>query len=276
LKVNRGPEAKSIKDYYGGAMIPPWVTGVGDTKSQPLAALYRRIGKRQKVAGLAFVVVSILSLVLSVVFESVVLQIDSVVAFAVAAILFLKENRNRVQSRVLNAVVSSLGGTIAELSSVTGSTFTYVSFGKSVSDVAIVGSPETNGDERTGGLFKIVPPGIGLAELFGREAEGIAITEDSLKYLLPSIINENFGLAESVEVTSKDSNIEVLLRKPNLFCSCQNNETRRSGVVGCTVSSFLAVLYCFGTQKAVLLDRCVTDMESGTWRIAISLQAKAV
>jgi hypothetical protein len=242
---------------------------------RPLADLYKRIGERQKAAGLGFVAASVVFLLLSVPLKSVVLEIDSVVSFAVAAILLLKENRSKVQSRVLTAVVSSLGTTIAELSSRAGSSYLYAPLGNTVSDVVVLGKPESSTNAGAGGEFQIVPPGKGLAELFARESEGVSITRESLNNLIPSVINENFGLAEAAEVTSRNGRVEVLLRKPAIFCSCQKDESKSNGVVGCTISSFLAVLYSFGSQGPLSLDRCVTDLEARTWKISMALEVKA-
>jgi len=254
--------------------MPYWATETGGPSTFPLSIIYRRMGSRQKVAGLGFIIASVFFLVLSVAFGSVVLEADSVASFVVAAILFLKESRRRVPSRVLSAIVPSLSSTIAGLSSWAGSKFVYVPFDKGISDIAIVGSFDYKSDVRLGDALKIVPPGMGLAALFVREADGASITMESLRYLLPSLINENFGLAEGVEVFSSDGKIEVVLHKPAVFCSCQRDESRSTGVVGCTVSSFLAVLYSYGSQGPLSLDRCTTDSESGTWRVSMTLQPK--
>jgi hypothetical protein len=147
--------------------------------------------------------------------------------------------------------------------------------GKTISDVVVMGTKDPDPIRGAGSVFVVVPPGMGLAKLFAREAEKVSITRESLDHLLPSVINENFGLAEAIEVTSLSDGVEVLLRKPAIFCSCQKDELRRSGVVGCTISSFLAVLYSFGSQRTLSLDRCKTDSDAGTWRISMTLEAKA-
>jgi hypothetical protein len=236
-----------------------------------MAALYRRIGQRQKVAALGFVAASVLFLGLSLLLSSVVLEIDSVVSFAVAAILFLKEPRGKVQSKVLSAMALSQGSTIAELSSRAGSGFCYTPLGKGISDVAVVNSPD-GVPGRQSDLFSIIPPGMGMATLFARETDGSPITIDSLKYLLPSIIKENFGLAGGVEIKTGDNRVEIVLRNPAVHCNCENDEPRSTAVVGCTVSSFLAVLYTFTSQRALYLDRCSTDAETRMWRISMSFQ----
>jgi hypothetical protein len=238
-----------------------------------LAGLYEKIGTKQKVAGIGFVVASVIFLVLSLALKSVVLEIDSVVSFAVAAILFLKENREKVQSRVLNAVVLSLATTIAGLSSRTRSKFLYSPEGSAVSDVTIVGTPEISAYAGGKDEFRIVPPGRGLAKLFLREAEGTPITTDSLAYLLPMVINEKFGLAEGVEAISTNGKVQVLLRKPAIYCSCKKDE-RKDDVVGCTVSSLLAILYSFASQETLSLERCETDEVAETWRVSMYLKER--
>jgi len=274
MKAYGGTESNSINESYGGAAIPPWATKAGESDRWPLSILYRRIGKKQEIAGVGFVVASIAFLILSVKLGNVVLEVDSVVSFAVAAVLFLKESRSRVQSRVLSAVVQTLGTTIAELSSWAGSGFVYAPRGKEMSDIAVLDSPNTAEVMRLRDDFKIVPPGMGLAVLFARETEGASITLDSLGHLLQWIVRENFGLAEDVEVVSTGNRVEVVLRKPAIFCSCQRDEQRSAGVVGCTVSSFLAVLYTYGSQRSLTLDRCATDTEKGTWKISMNLLVK--
>lgn len=239
-----------------------------------VSTLYRRVGKRQKIAGVGFVVASLAFLVLSVALNSVVLEIDSVVSFVIAAILFLKESRNRVQSRVLDAIFSSLGATISQLSSEAGSGFVYAPRGKRMSDVSVLGIDGGGPNRTSGGGFSLVPPGMGLALLFSRETEGAPVTMASLAHLLPSVMRENFGLAESVGVSSDDSKVEVTLRKPAVLCSCPRDEGRSTGVVGCTIASFLAVLYSYSTQRAVSLNRCQIDAESRDWKISMALSAK--
>ena len=255
---------------YDGSRTPPWPSGLEREDLRSLSTLYRRLGKRQGVAGVCFVIASISFLILSVRYGSVVLEIDSVVSFAVAAILFLKDTKSRVQPRVLSAIVLSLGTTIAKLSSRVGSRFVYVPMGKGVSDIAVVVSPEGLDNPLPRDEFRLVPPGMGLAVLFSRESDGTELTSESLDYLVPSILKENFNLAEAVEVNSAGTRVEVVLHKPTLFCSCQKDETKISGVVGCTVSSFLAVLYSHGNQRSISLNRCVTDAETGEWNISMN------
>ncbi|HEV2225657.1 MAG TPA: hypothetical protein VGR56_02495, partial [Nitrososphaerales archaeon] len=169
------------------------------------------------------------------------------------------------------AVVSSLGTTIARLSSKAGSWYLYTPLGKTVSDVLIMGMPDAEAKEGSAGVFEVVPPGMGLAELFARETQGVALTRESLSQLLPSIIHENFGLAEVAQVVSHNGRVDVLLRKPAISCSCQKDESRSDGVVGCTVSSFLGVLYSSASQRTLSLGRCETDPEDGTWKISMTL-----
>ena len=242
----------------------------GDPDGKVVWGLYARVGMRQTMAGVGFIAASIVFLVLSVEFGSPVLEVDSVVAFVVAAILLLKESRSRVQSRVLSAVVGSLGATIAQLSSKVGSSFTYVPRGKGVSDVAILRSDSGPG-EAPGSGFSVTPPGMGLGVLFAREAEGSPMSVDSLAHLLPSIITENFGLAEAVDVSSDGNLVEVTLKKPAVFCSCPEDESRGTGVVGCTISSFLAVLYSYASRKSVSLNRCQVDKDSDRWKVSMFL-----
>ena len=243
----------------------------GEHEGRAFTNVNRRVGARQKQVGVGFVVLSLGFLALSVEFKSAVLEIDSVASFVVAAILFLKESRNRVQSRVLGAVVGSPGTTIAQLSRAGSGRYIYVPRGESVSDVSVVRMSGAGSDQPPGDEPGVVPPGLGLGKLFAREAEGAQITLASLPYLLPPIMRENFGLAEGVGITSDGGRVEVTLRRPAVLCSCAQDESRSTGVVGCAVSSFLAVLYSFGSQKAVSLDRCQIDSESKDWKISMSI-----
>jgi hypothetical protein len=265
-------EASGPFNFSGRYDTEASLQGTVEGNGGPISALYRRIGKRQKLAGIGFVIASIVFLGLSVPLKNVVLEVDSIVSFTVAAILFLKQSRSRVQSRVLGAIVLSLGTTIAELSARAGSGFFYSPLGKGISDVAVVNSPDTAPGDRSGVPFKVVPPGMGLAKLFARETGDNSITTESLQYLLPSVIRENFGLADATVVSAVDGKVEVLLRNPAVYCNCQNDEPKRTAVIGCTVSSFLAVLYSYASQKSLYLDRCVTDSELKTWRVSMSLQ----
>jgi hypothetical protein len=246
------------------------------SQAESYARLYTRVGRTSRIAGVGFMAVSILFLVLSVYDQFIVYEVDSVVAFLVGVVLLFRDTRARVQAGVLDAMLLSSGQAIAELSS-DADGYTYMSLGESVDDVVVVptGSEPLARPKR--GLRqsqkRITPPGRALATLFLREAGLTHATMDGLAVSLPRIVCENLGLADSLSIRDKGERVEVVLRGPASVCRGRSDGTNPAlrGVVGCTVASFLAVLYSSASKRPVVLEDCVRDEATDTWRIGLNL-----
>lgn len=250
------------------------------SRDKTLSSLYRRIGQRSRISGLAFVALTMGLLILSAYHPNIIIEIDSIVSFLAAVILLVKDPRSRVQTRVLDAIVLSSDQAIAELSAQSGVSYTYLPTGNSVLDVFMVPTPAGNGatpasDPAEEVTVKLTPPGRGLAVLFKREAGLAQITMDALTVSLPSVMRENFGLADSVDIDGNGESIVVTLSNPTATCDCGRNMPRdgSKGYIGCTVASFLAVLFSTATRRQVTLERCVHDSDAETWRISMNLGA---
>ena len=99
--------------------------------------LYRGVGRYSRYAGIGFIVLSVLFLVIAVSDQFIVFEIDSIVAFLAAIVLLFKDPRARVQARVFDAVMGSTDEAIGELSA-SDAGFTYVPTGEGVEMVVII------------------------------------------------------------------------------------------------------------------------------------------
>jgi hypothetical protein len=99
--------------------------------------LYGRVGRYSRYAGIGFIVLSVLFLVIAVSDQFIVFEIDSIIAFLAALVLLFKDPRARVQARVFDAVMGSTDEAIGELSA-SDAGFTYVPAGNGVEMVVIV------------------------------------------------------------------------------------------------------------------------------------------
>ena len=216
-----------------------------------------------------FLVISVGLLLLSYLSPNVVFQVDSVASFLVAMILLLRDPRSRVQTRVLDAFMMSTDRAIAQLSAQSGSSFAYLPEGKTVTDVAVVGTggEATRHAEAPSNPSRFVPPGRALAELFVRESGGRELSVENLKNFAEPILTDNFGLADSVSVDVTPKRAVVSLVRPSTRCGTAGADSK--GVVGCSVASFLAVLFAKASGHPVILDECEYDQGAETWKITM-------
>jgi hypothetical protein len=245
--------------------------------------LYGRVGRYSRYAGIGFIVLSVLFLVIAVSDQFIVFEIDSIVAFLAAVVLLFKDPRARVQARVFDAVLGSTDEAIGELSA-SDAGFTYVPTGHGVESVIIIpesvkGAALPTGSPRSSPSAEaITPPGRGLAKLYVREIGATQLTMDVLRASLPEAMRENFGLARSVDIVSTDERVDVTLQGASTTCTCgvgQKGPTSE-GSVGCAVASFLAVLVSAATDRPVLLERCVREASTGSWTIPMRFGPNAL
>ena len=239
------------------------------------ASLNRRVGLKSKVAGVGFAVLTAVLLVLSQVTQSIVFEIDSLVAFLAALVLLLSEPRRRVHASLVDAILSSNEMSIADFAAKESDTYEYVPRTKGVSGVILTPASHAGLHLAAGnGVLRVTPPGRALAELFMREAGVSSPTFESLQASLPQVISENFGLANSARLTREGDLVRVVLGRPSFECPCSNGGLAgRSGVVGCTVGSFIAVLVCAAEGRSLELQSCQRDSNSDTLEIAMRLES---
>jgi len=222
------------------------------------------------------VAVSVLFLILSVYDQFVVYEVDSVVAFIIAVVLLFRDPRTRVQAGVLDAMQLSSSRAIAELAS-DADGYVYVPLGEDVEDVVVVPTNSSPFSLLQGGLRpsqkRITPPGRALATLFLRESGMTHPMMGGLAVSLPRIVCEDLGLADSLSIREKGDRVEVILHGPASVCRRNSDGTDPAsrGVVGCTVASFLAVLYSNASMRPVMLEDCVHDEAADTWSIGLNL-----
>jgi hypothetical protein len=198
-----------------------------------------------------------------------------------AALLLFRDPRARVQARVLDAMSLSSEQTIEELSAPLATGFTYLQKGNGVEDVVVVPTASTyyglpNYRPAWIPSVEITPPGRRLAQLYKREAGLADVTMETIRSSLPEVMRENFGLARSVEIESNDASggVKVLLHGASTTCGCGNGDqtqTHEKGCIGCTMSSFLAVLVSTATKRPVSLHRCIHDISIDEWAVSMTL-----
>jgi len=238
--------------------------------------LYGRVGRYSRYAGIGFIVLSVLFLLIAVSDQFIVFEIDSIVTFLAALVLLFKDPRARVQARVFDAVMVSTDEAIGELSA-SDAGFTYVPAGNGVEMVVIV--PENQGGaalpngapSKAPTMEAITPPGRGLAKLYMREMGVTHLTMDVLRASLPEAMRENFGLARSVDIISTDDRVDVTLHGASTSCTCGLGQAKSptKGSVGCAVASFLGVVVSAAPNRPILLEPCVHEASTGAWTIPI-------
>lgn len=241
---------------------------------------YSRIGRYSRYAGLGFIALSVVLLVLSAYDQFIVFEIDSVAAFLVAVFLLFRDPRARVQTGVFEAILGSTDKAIEELSTLTTVSFTYVPTGPGVDGVVVVAEgPKKRLRANSTRVSapptrELTPPGRGLANLFVREAGIGELTMDKLGASLPNAMRERFSLASSTEVVSDGDNVSITLRGATATCTCATSGSEQSpsnSSIGCPVASFAAVLVCAATKRPVTLKPCTLDTGTGAWKISMSL-----
>ncbi|MCW4044528.1 MAG: hypothetical protein NWE94_03310 [Candidatus Bathyarchaeota archaeon] len=115
----------------------------------------------------------------------------------------------------------------------------------------------------TSGVF-LTPPGLALSKLFEQEL-GVSFTKTNLKYLqekMPSLLVENMGLAENVDIQTQSDTITVEIANSLFSSVCQ--ETRKlpltHNAVGCLLPSAIACAFAKATGKPIVID----DERQGT------------
>jgi hypothetical protein len=238
--------------------------------------LYSRVGRSSRIAGVGFITLSILLLILSVYDQFIVFEVDSVVAFLAGVLLLFRDPRARVRTGVLDAMLLSSSQAMAELTS-RAHGYVYMPLGESVEDVVVVPTSSPYLGTSAGDLHasetKITPPGRALATLFLRESGLTRLTMDGLAVSLPRVVPENLGLAHSLSTDIKGDGVKVVLRGSASTCrqGSDRADSALHGVVGCTVASFFAVLYCSASRRQVVLEDCARDEATDTWSIGLNL-----
>jgi len=237
--------------------------------------LFRSVGRRSRYAGLAFIALSIVFLVLSVSDQFVVFEVDSIVAFLAAIFLLFKDPAAKVQTRVLDAILTSSDRAITELATSSNVGYTYVPTGDRVEDVVVMPSNSVPAQPPDGWTpsahsLTITPPGRGLAALYKREAGLTLVTMDALRASLSETMRESFGLAHAVDIDSRDDGVTVTMHGASATCTCDDHRTAAGGSIGCTLASFFAVLVTTAEKRPVSLGSCVHKIDLDSWTVPMS------
>lgn len=248
--------------------------------------IHRKVGQKSRTAGIALAIFSLAFLGLSLYFsENIVFQIDSIVCLLAAIALFLRGERNSIQVRIVNRMLESSNQVLDELSSLSfgrSTTFTYNSVGDKIGDVVVVAGTEirhaaelettTTGEStlspRQSNVLErsLVPPGRSLAELYQRELN-MTISTELLVQSLQTVICERFELASllSVKQPRDSGSYEILLSRPAVRQSSGTGDS--TGIIGCPLSSMLAILFCYASKQPVRLQQSTFDIDKNELKI---------
>lgn len=251
------------------------------------------MGQKSRAAGISLSVASLAFLGLSLYFRNnVVFQIDSIVCLLAAIAVFLRGERSSMQLRIVHRMLESSNQILDEVSSLSfgkSPVFNYVPLGEKLTDVVVAPISEvsrptalqtsTNGQSVVSPLVSnvtqvnLIPPGRSLAELYRRELN-LPISNDLLVQSLRTIICERFELGSSVTVQEAQDgkSIEITLDRPAVRQSCMPSDS--DGMIGCPISSMLAVLFCQATKRVVSLMSCKFDEEENKLKIHLSIGEK--
>lgn len=244
--------------------------------------LRQRLGLYSKFAGLGFIGLAVLFLVLAAYDQFIVFEVDSVIAFVAAIVLLFRDPRAKVGAKVLDASQSSADQAILELSNNMGTGFCYVPVGEGVRGVEVLPTGPTSGSR--GGLPNghspvdteltygpITPPGKLLAEMFVRDSGLKTLSLSTLRASLSEAIRTDFELASSVEIQEDGERLRFVLHNPVSTCGRSDASPGAPGRVGCTMSSFFAVLACAATEQSLFLEGCSQDPQNETWTVTLRL-----
>lgn len=250
--------------------------GSQDTSSAILPVMQKRRGRYSRLAGLGFIGLSVVFLILSVADQFIVFELDSIIAFIAAIVLLFRDPQAKVPASVFDATLVSSDQTIRELSALGGAGFSYVPTGALVSDVVLVpsladapGLPK--GEPQRPPSSTLTPPGLGLAVLYTRETGLTELTMDAIRASLPDVVRDSFGIARSVDMKEDGGRLRTTLHHTSASCTCADYPANPGGCIGCMVASFLAVIVTAATKRSLLLERCVHDPDADAWVITMNL-----
>ena len=257
----------------------------------PLESLKHKLGRKSRLGGIAFIILSASLLIISYKFPNYVVEIDSVLAFAAGIILLYKNKTQSVQVRIVNRLLQSAGDTVDVLVKKSNdSTFYYVPLGEKVTDVVVIPrrSVDSGGDSEyasakyhsgpipNGHNEGIVPIGRSLAQLFIREMGAQNPTIDDLITVLPSIFSESFGLSETSNLIKLDEmSLRFTMAHSLLEDPCRRRNSDADPSVDCAVCSLIATLACFASKSEVKLESCAHDDLTDVSTIQLSLGASS-
>ena len=252
------------------------------------------MGQKSRVAGVVLAVFSLVFLGLSLYFRnSIFFQIDSLVCLLAAIAVFLRGERSAMQIRIVNRMLNSSNQALNEMTLISfgdSAGFNYLPLGEKLTDVVVATSAQklqhatletsTNGQSTIGTLASserqanLVPPGRSLAELYQREL-GLVLSADLLVQSLSTIICDRFELGTSLAVTQAPdgSTVEIKISQPAVRQTC--TPTSSGGMLGCSISSMLAVLFCHATKRPVRVERCDFDESKSELRIVLSFPTES-
>lgn len=209
-----------------------------------------RLGRKQRILGMALLGLGLAFLVAGYYTNYIVLEVDSVICFIASIFLLLSSTSVRNRDLVANAVIKSSSKTISDLEQSSMHNMKYVRYGEHVSDIYVV--PQgVNGNSA-----KIAPPGTDLARLFQREAGSGKLSYEILELKFNAVMS-SLALCESAKIERKNGIVTATLLGPSFKCSCE--ESHQTNTAGCPISSMIAVLLCATGPREVEILECRRD-----------------
>ena len=265
------------------------------------ATLRRRTGRKSRTGAIVLLILSVILIVISYLYPNIVVEVDSVVAFAAALVLIYRDTIHSVQLRVVDRILDSSHAEASQLASMmkfpSQSHYVHEMKGEKISDVFLVVPSSSSlssrrpkedsgviqqaddNNNRQSETIELIPPGRSLAQLFLRELAKDSPNLQDLSNAMQPIFSENLGLSfeSSMKVTSPDS-VSVRIIQPVLKSPCaqegsgEGSPTEYSLV--CAVCSLLAVLVCYASKRPVSIKSCYHDAKQRITSIEYHLEPK--
>lgn len=227
------------------------------SENPPWMELWLRRSARTRTTGVILVLGSIVLFAFGYVFPSLVLEVSSIVAFAVGISLFAYEVEPRV--KVYPASMSILGSMelmahVMKSENLTGRG-TYVP-SEGGANVAFGQSPGTHSSPN------FPSSGRGLFEVYEKELGGLkGAGVDNVLLWLPRLMVDGLGLGSNVRMQKKASEIETTLVKPFVRSLCVNEFMKQNicGTIGCPLVASIAESLSIASGRTVEHLGCSYD-----------------
>ena len=266
ISLSSAKDSRNSEDYKSGA------TG------SLLSHLRKKIRGRSRIGAVGLLILSVALLVLSYRFRTIVLEVNSVVAFVAGLILLFRDVRHTVQSRIVDRILISNAELVQSLSpSLHGVKLSYVPRAPGSSNVVVVPSAEAEGFFRKDSTdykasVELIPPGSSLAELFHREIDSESSSLDDVLRQASSIISDRFDLASSTIMRKDKENLEFILARPTIAASCSDGgESDRSSRLGCPICSMFATVVCSTAQRETTIEKCERNSQRDILTVKVKM-----
>ena len=244
--------------------------------------LRRKLGRSSRIGGWILLALSAGLLLISYRYPNIVVEIDSVVSFAAALILFFKDAVHSVPLRVVDRILESSGLLNEQFADFLGATdYEYIPKGEKLADVKLVLLKSETKAEQTmihsspsqSTVIELVPVAQSLSQLFVREMGPVNHELASLVDAMQLVFSERLGLSTASRMEVDGERVTVDISKPLLKSPCTESKANSSDYsLKCIVCSLLASLVSFYSKKVVRIEACHQEDSGSTLTIDLVLK----